>query len=83
MVAFSIVSALLLLPVLLRLVVRAWHAGRGARGARSGRTASGEDRWDRLTRRVMARPIAFLVVGPRLLALAVPTAGLTTFTPDV
>lgn len=86
-VAFSIVTSLLLLPVLLHLLGRRIHAGRvRLLPARAGgaHRLPGAARWQRLADRVMARPLAFLGVGVvSLLALAAPAHSLTTFTPDI
>jgi RND superfamily putative drug exporter len=84
-VAMSMASALLLLPVLLKVAGRRLLRSRAVRGGavRGSHRATTEDTWHRLTRLVMARPITFLAIGGgALLALAVPTTGLTTFTPD-
>lgn len=84
-VAASMLSALLLLPVLLRLFgPRLARRGRRVVETRSGsHRAVTADRWQRLTRQVMARPVVFLTVGVAfLLALALPTRALSTFTPD-
>ena len=87
-VAFSILSALLLLPVLLRLLGHRIHAGRvrppaWLRGTGHHRRP-GSARWERLAGRVMARPVVFLTVGLiALLTLAAPAKDLTTFTPDI
>lgn len=72
-VAVGVLANLVLLPALL--VV----AGRRVRPM-ARRSTRG---WDGWARRVMAAPWRFLVVGLGLmLALAIPAAGLSTFTPD-
>ncbi|MEU1408555.1 MMPL family transporter [Streptomyces sp. NPDC005728] len=91
-VAFSVLTAIFFLPVLLHMVGHRINAGRvrlpkGLRERLQGRggNAAGEEasRWYRLALRVMARPVVFLVVGAvALLALAVPATWLRTFSPD-
>ncbi len=86
-VAFAVLSALLVLPVLLRLLgprINRGHLGLPSRSAEAGlHRAEKEEGWQRVTRLVMRRPVVFLTVGTTaLLALAVPALGLTTFTPD-
>jgi putative drug exporter of the RND superfamily len=86
-VAFSVLTSLLLLPVLLRLLGHRIHSGRVRflpSRRRGAHRLPGAARWQRLANRVMARPLAFLGVGVvALLALAAPAHGLTTFTPDI
>ncbi|MEP6630145.1 MAG: MMPL family transporter [Lapillicoccus sp.] len=84
-VAFSILSSVLLLPVLLRLLGHRINAGRVRlpwRGRSPGRPRRGV-RWDAIAARVMRYPLVFLG-GALLLMLAVaaPARDLTTFTPD-
>lgn len=87
-VAFSMLSALVLLPVLLRVLGHRISAGRvSLRRPRPARVGAHRPppvaRWERVTRRVMARPLVFLGLGlALLLGLAAPATGLTTFTPD-
>lgn len=88
-VAFAVLSSVLILPVLLRLLGHRINAGRVrlparvSRGPRSSHRRELEPRWRRLTLMVMRRPVTFLTVGVvTLLALAVPALGMTTFTPD-
>lgn len=85
-VALSVLSALVLLPVLLRLLGDRISKGR-IRVPRNRRVGSHRPptvpRWERATHRVMERPVAFLTLGLMvLLGLAVPAHALTTFTPD-
>ncbi|MEV8394276.1 MULTISPECIES: MMPL family transporter [unclassified Streptomyces] len=80
-VAFSVLTSVLLLPVLLHLLGSRIEWGRiGRRGAGSARSGGG---WVAVTHAVMRRPVLFLVVGvAALTALAVPAVRLDTFTPD-
>ncbi|MEO6999360.1 MAG: MMPL family transporter [Terracoccus sp.] len=95
-VAFSVLTSLLLLPVLLRVLGHRISAGRiRLISAGIGRGAHRElpirgahrpphlTRWERIAHRVMARPLVFLGLGLiLLLTLAAPARSLTTFTPD-
>ncbi|WP_052488884.1 MMPL family transporter [Streptomyces sp. 150FB] len=80
-VAFSVLTSVLLLPVLLRLLGPRIEWGRiGRRRPDTARTGGG---WVTLTRTVMRRPALFLVVGVAApAALALPALRLETFTPD-
>ncbi|MFJ1914869.1 MMPL family transporter [Streptomyces sp. NPDC088147] len=80
-VAFSVLTSVLLLPVLLHLLGSRIEWGRiGRRGARTARSGGG---WVAVTHAVMRRPVLFLVVGvAALTALALPALRLDTFTPD-
>lgn len=80
-VAFSMLVSLLLLPVLLRTLGSRVDWGRlpFVRGP-SDQVGL---RWHAAARRIMSRPVLFLVAGvAALLALALPALGLRTFTPD-
>ncbi|MDN5789614.1 MAG: MMPL family transporter [Micrococcales bacterium] len=86
-VAFSMLTSLLLLPVLLRLLGHRISKGRISfirEPARPGaHRAPHLTRWERVAHRVMGRPLVFLGLGLLLLvSLAVPASSLTTFTPD-
>ncbi len=89
-VAFSVLAALLVLPVLLRLLGHRIGRLPGDAAAANGRharrrtaQAASAGRWERATARVMRRPVAFLGVAlAGLLLLAAPAVGLETFTPD-
>ncbi|PWI12138.1 MMPL family transporter [Streptomyces sp. NWU339] len=92
-VAFSVLTSVLLLPVLLHVLGPGIEWGRiGRRKRDSGRTGTGRGRsdegraegsWVAVTRAVMRRPVLFLVVGvAALTALALPALRLETFTPD-
>lgn len=95
-VAFSVLTSLLLLPVLLRVLGHRISAGRVPLLGRAGRRGAHRDapvrgahraphltRWERVAHRVMARPLVFLGLGLiLLLTLAAPARSLTTFTPD-
>ncbi|MEV6425258.1 MMPL family transporter [Streptomyces sp. NPDC051662] len=80
-VAFSVLTSVLLLPVLLHLLGARIEWGRiGRRRAGTARSGGG---WVAVTHAVMRRPVLFLVVGvAALTALAVPAVRLDTFTPD-
>ncbi|MFJ5112671.1 MMPL family transporter [Streptomyces sp. NPDC088551] len=80
-VAFSVLTSVLLLPVLLHLLGSRIEWGRiGRRTARTARSGGG---WVAVTQAVMRRPVLFLVVGvAALTALALPALRLDTFTPD-
>ncbi|NJP66793.1 MMPL family transporter [Streptomyces spiramenti] len=79
-VALAVLTSVLLLPVLLHLLgprIEWGRVGRPRDGARRG------ERWTRVTRGVMARPVLFLAVGVgAMLVLALPALRLETFTPD-
>jgi RND superfamily putative drug exporter len=80
-VAFAVLAALVVLPLVLLLLGERVLRGRlpGRRGAPEER----ERRWRDAVRRVMRRPVvSLLAAGAALLALAVPALGLRTFTPD-
>ncbi|MFF7703817.1 MMPL family transporter [Streptomyces lydicus] len=86
-VAFSVLTAVLFLPVLLHLLGNRINAGRIRFPSRRRRTATaaGEEssRWYRIALKVMARPVLFLAATSiALLALAAPAAQLRTFSPD-
>lgn len=85
-VGFSVLAAVVVLPVLLRLLGhRIGALGLPGRPRpRSGRHRTAQTSvWARTTRQVMRRPVAFLVAGCALLiALAAPATAMTTFTPD-
>ncbi|MFE4916464.1 MMPL family transporter [Streptomyces sp. NPDC056652] len=80
-VAFSVLTSVLLLPVLLHLLGSRIEWGRiGRRPANTARSGGG---WVGVTHAVMRRPVLFLVVGVAALsALALPALRLDTFTPD-
>lgn len=85
-VAFSVLSAVLFLPVLLHILGNRINAGRirlprrrPTSGAATGLESS---RWYRIALKVMARPVLFLAAtSVALLALAAPAAQLRTFSP--
>lgn len=84
-VAFAVLAALVVLPLVLLLlgdrVLRSRLPFRlpGRRGGPEER----ERRWRDAVQRVMRRPVvSLLAAGTALLALAVPALGLRTFTPD-
>ncbi|MFJ2560586.1 MULTISPECIES: MMPL family transporter [unclassified Streptomyces] len=80
-VAFSVLTSVLLLPVLLHLLGGRIEWGR--LGRRTGDSGEGGGRWVAMTHAVMRRPALFLVVGvAALAALALPALRLETFTPD-
>lgn len=90
-VAFSVLTSVLLLPVLLHVLGPRIEWGRVGRGGRAfGRTGPGRSdggraggRWTAVTHAVMRRPVLFLVAGVAVLAaLALPALRLETFTPD-
>ncbi|WP_043266826.1 MMPL family transporter [Streptomyces sp. CT34] len=86
-VAFSVLTAVLFLPVLLHILGDRINAGRIRLPRRRPRTdtAGGEEssRWYRIAMKVMARPVLFLAAtSTALLALAAPAAQLRTFSPD-
>jgi RND superfamily putative drug exporter len=80
--AFSVLTSVLLLPVLLQLLGRRidrWVVVVGKGTHRRPAAA----RWAAFAGRVMRRPIVFLAVSVgSLLLLAAPSLGLSTFTPD-
>ncbi|WP_055547777.1 MMPL family transporter [Streptomyces sp. NBRC 110028] len=91
-VAFSVLTAVVFLPVLLHILGNRINAGRirlprrrpdadaGAASAVAGEESS---RWYRIALKVMARPVLFLgATSIALLALAAPAAQLRTFSPD-
>lgn len=83
-VAFSILTSVLLLPVLLRVLghrINTWRVRLPwAAASVSGATTT---RWERVAAKVMRYPLVFLAGALVLLgALAAPATGLTTFTPD-
>ncbi|HEY7989106.1 MAG TPA: MMPL family transporter, partial [Lapillicoccus sp.] len=85
-VAFAILTSVLLLPVLLRILGRRINAGRipwrGRRSALAGGPQRGL-RWDVVASRVMRYPLVFLGAALVLMvAVALPAKDLTTFTPD-
>jgi RND superfamily putative drug exporter len=79
-VAFSIITSVLVLPVLLRILGPRINAGRirlWRKGSRDG------VRWDSIAERVMRYPLVFLGAALVLMVgVALPAKGLTTFTPD-
>ncbi|HCX85000.1 MAG TPA: MMPL family transporter [Micrococcales bacterium] len=80
-VASAVLVSLLLLPMLLALLGP--RLQRSMRAGRSSHPRAGSRRWDAFARTVMRRPVAFLAGAVALLlALAVPAAGMSTFTPD-
>ncbi|MEU3713672.1 MMPL family transporter [Streptomyces catenulae] len=85
-VAFSVLSAVLFLPVLLHLLGHRINAGRVPLPGRRERPESADvtsSPWYRIALRVMAKPVLFLgATGIALLALASPAAQLRTFSPD-
>ncbi|MCQ0023876.1 MMPL family transporter [Streptomyces somaliensis DSM 40738] len=81
-VAFSILTSVLLLPVLLHLLGPRIEWGAVGRRAAAGKPAR-ESRWVTVSRAVMRRPVAFLLISLVAMgALAVPSLRLETFTPD-
>ncbi len=79
-VAFSILASTLVLPVLLHLLGH--RINRGTVKVFGG-AAKGAGRWKRFAMMVMRRPVTFGLVGVLVLvALALPSSGLRTFTPD-
>ncbi|MER5462461.1 MMPL family transporter [Streptomyces sp. NPDC002668] len=83
-VAFAILTSVLLLPVLLHLLGPRIEWGTvGRRRRRPGTEQRDHSRWAAVTRAVMRRPVPFLVVSLTGMGLlAVPSLGLETFTPD-
>ncbi|NDZ80945.1 MMPL family transporter [Streptomyces sp. SID10853] len=87
-VAFSVLSSVLFLPVLLHFLGHRVNNGRVRMPWRSRTRASGSqdmtsDRWYRTAVRVMNRPVLFLVgTTVVLLAIASPAVQLRTFSPD-
>ncbi|MFE3599110.1 MMPL family transporter [Streptomyces sp. NPDC059142] len=80
-VAFSVLTSVVLLPVLLHLLGTRIEWGRVGRRASTAGHSGG--RWVTVTHAVMRRPALFLVVGvAALTALALPALRLDTFTPD-
>ena len=87
-VAFSIITSVLLLPVLLRILGHRINAGRipwrgRRRGARRRPRRGAGMRWDVIAERVMKYPLVFLGAALVLMVgVALPAKDLTTFTPD-
>ncbi|MEV0279147.1 MMPL family transporter [Streptomyces sp. NPDC050610] len=87
-VAFSVLTAVLFLPVLLHLLGERINAGRvrlprWLSGGRTGPENEESSRWYRIALRVMGRPVIFLAGSAIvLIALAAPAAQLRTFSPD-
>ncbi|MCZ4119624.1 MMPL family transporter [Streptomyces sp. H39-S7] len=87
-VAFATLASVVVLPVVLHLVGDRilWGrlpGGRRAPGGRRRAAAERGDRWGRLARQIMRRPVLFLTLASAaLLALAAPSLDLHTFTPD-
>ncbi|WP_328520566.1 MMPL family transporter [Kribbella sp. NBC_00359] len=88
-VAFAVLSSLLLLPVLLRILGPKIAMGRLRRPQRRTQPRGGDhrgappNRWQQVTETVMRRPVLFLGVGAAaLLLMGMPAHGLATFTPD-
>jgi RND superfamily putative drug exporter len=83
-VAFSVLSASLFLPVLLHLLGPRINAGRIRLRRRSAGPGREEDsRWYRIAQSVMRRPVVVLVaVTVPLVLLALPALGMKTYTPD-
>lgn len=81
-VAFCVLTSVVLLPALLHLLGGRINAGRiRLPGRISSSTEKG--RWYRIAMQVMRRPVLFLAVGAAvLLALAGPALQLRTFSPD-
>ncbi|GGY01248.1 MMPL family transporter [Streptomyces djakartensis] len=81
-VAFSILTSVLLLPVLLHLLGPRIEWGAVGRRAAAGQPGR-ESRWVTVSRAVMRRPVAFLLISLVAMGvLAVPSLRLETFTPD-
>ncbi|MEV7863155.1 MMPL family transporter [Streptomyces hirsutus] len=81
-VAFSIVTSVLLLPVLLQRLGPRIEWGRIGRRAPAGKDDR-PSRWASVSRSVMRRPVAFLLVSlVGMGILAAPSLRLETFTPD-
>ncbi|MFE4373115.1 MMPL family transporter [Streptomyces sp. NPDC056835] len=82
-VAFSVLTSVLLLPVLLHLLGARIEWGRVGRREVNTKGPGSGGGWIAVTHAVMRRPVLFLVVGvAALTALAVPAVRLDTFTPD-
>ena len=88
-VAFSIITSVLVLPVLLRILGHRINAGhipwRGRRRAMAGGAGAPRRgiRWDVIAERVMKYPLVFLGAALVLMVgVALPAKALTTFTPD-
>ena len=84
-VGCSILVTTLLLPALLQLVGTGINRGRPRflRSRSDARGLPGAGRWHRFATMVMRRPIALGMLGVLILAaLALPAAGLRTFSPD-
>ncbi len=87
-VAFSIMTSVLVLPVLLRILGHRINAGhipwRGRRRALAAARAPRRGiRWDLIAERVMKYPLVFLGAALVLMVgVALPAKALTTFTPD-
>jgi len=80
-VAFAVLSSVIVLPAVLYLLGD--RINRGALPGRRRDPAAAGTRWQALARRIMVRPVAFLAVSVIALgALAVPALELRTFTPD-
>ncbi|MEU3465702.1 MMPL family transporter [Streptomyces sp. NPDC006733] len=87
-VAFATLASVVVLPAVLHLVGDRILRGRlparrRAAGAHRPPSTGRGDRWGRVARQIMRRPVLFLTVASAaLLALAVPSLDLRTFTPD-
>jgi RND superfamily putative drug exporter len=82
-VAFSVLTSTLFLPVLLHLLGHRINAGRLRLPGRRTRTRLEDSRWYRISEQVMKRPVVFLtVVAAGLLALASPAVKMQIFSPD-
>ncbi|MFG2891266.1 MMPL family transporter [Streptomyces sp. NPDC048248] len=83
-VAFSVLTSVLFLPVLLHLLGHRINAGRLPRWRRNT-AAPGEEssRWYRISMKVMKRPLLFLAsISAVLIAVAWPAQEMRTFSPD-
>ncbi|MFF3399034.1 MMPL family transporter [Streptomyces sp. NPDC002659] len=82
-VAFSILTSVLLLPVLLHLLGPRIEWGAIGRRTPAAGTPERQSRWASVSRAVMRRPVAFLLISLVAMGvLAVPSLRLETFTPD-
>ncbi|WP_438297475.1 MMPL family transporter [Streptomyces sp. HUAS TT7] len=93
-VAFAVLASVAVLPLVLvllgdRILWGRLPAGLGALGRRSRRggapsgPAAPSDRWQRVARGIMRRPVFFLSIAVlAMAALAAPSLSLRTFTPD-